>query len=142
MGNKRIIDYKWVEDGLFEVCERYGEFALREIQDSDADEETFLAEVIEEIIQEHTDGIEALMQKSPTKSTKGALKFNSPERDKIPSEFLQAIVPLADAFRDKVISILRKKDITSRMDESDFMISGVKRCIIDMRGRIEDLFKE
>lgn len=142
MGNNRNVNYQWVEDGLFEVSERYGEHALRLLQDTDDDEQVGLLKILVEIVNEHTDKIEKLMQGSTSVSIKGSLNFERHDRTKIPSVFLQELVPLLDNFRSKVIAVSRKKSILERMDYAPLMIGGVLRCINDMRERIQGLFEK
>lgn len=107
----------------------------------DDDEQVAVLEFIIRLIEDHTEKIESILQGSVPTGTKGALNFKIHDRDKMPGEFLQALVPLTDKFRSKVIEAVWSKGILDRMGQSHLMVGGVLSCIVDMRERVEYLYK-
>lgn len=142
MGDDRSVNYQWVEEGLFELSERYGEQALRFIQDADPEKQYILTVEIIGIINEHIDRVEKLIEGAVSRKVKDSLDFERPDRTKINEVFLKAIVPISDSFRKRVLEVERNKTITKRMDHSPLMLGGVLRCIVDLRERVEALMQE
>jgi len=142
MGNERYVNYKWVEDGLFELSERYGEQALRLIQNAEKEGREAIGEAIIDIVLDHTRKIEELMQSPVPTKVSGALKFERPDKNEISKVYLLSVAPLTDKFRERVIELLRGKPINERMDNSPLMTGGVLMCIRDMKERVEKFLTE
>jgi hypothetical protein len=140
MGSERHINYQWVENGLFELSERYGENALSLLNKSDDDEGISLTLMISDIIREHIDKIDYLLRNNVKTNINGSLDFVISERDDLEPEILQEITPLITEFREKVINISRTYPIEERMGRAPLAMGAVLGCIRDMKKRIDEFY--
>ncbi len=142
MGSERHINYQWVENGLFELSERYGEHALDLIDKADDDERIALTFMISDVIKEHISDIDYLSRNNVSTSLKGALNFERSDKSDLNAEILREITPLISEFRKKILDISRSFTIEERMERAPLIMGAVLGCINDMRKRIDRFYSD
>ncbi len=141
MGEKRHESFEWVNNGIFELCERYREQALRLIQDAETESKEEIFGLVIDQIRKDFNRIEALLKKPLTRGVNKALNFEMPDFKVIDPKYLMEITQLTDEFKQKVKGMSQSFSIEDRMNESPFLLGGVMRCIVDLRAKIENAAK-
>jgi len=136
MGGERHINFQWVTNGVFEMCERYAEQALRLVQDAENDSKEGVYQLVIGQIRSDINRIEDLLSESITKDVNEALGFPEPDRSKIDPEKLQWIMQLTEEFKGKILDIAREHTIEGRMNKAPFLLGAVMKCIVDLREKV------
>lgn len=141
MGNERHISLEWVSNGVFEMCERYREQALRLVQDAEEGSKNEVSNLVIDKIREDIERIDDLLSKYITRGVNKALNFERPDINNIDSNLVRQITELSEELKSKVMHILRSHSFEERMNESPFLLGAVMRCIVDLRAKIEEATK-
>jgi hypothetical protein len=142
MGNERHISFEWVSNGVFEMCERYREQALRLVQDAEEESKNEVSDLVIDKIKEDIERIDDLLSKYITRGVNKALNFERPDINNIDSNSVRQITELSEELKSKVMHVLRSHNFEERMNEAPFLIAGVMRCIVDLRAKAEKFKKQ
>ena len=139
MLQERRINYGWVEQGLFELCDTYREQALGLVQKAEDERKNDVLQYLEAIIKEHVDAVNNIMQQSIDWPMKEVINFEVINEEDISAETLNRITNLTSKFKERVLKILRAKSIFQRINDAPFMIAAIMDCIFDMREKLNNM---